>query len=230
MFLLWHMLTSITSILLVLPPPFVAASDNVTFCQSAGKHATVAAGSTVAATEIDSNKWEERKRNWEGREREEGPKRKEEKKELGEKDKVGKGELKVSTRDEQWRARAECGLPSQVSSPSPTLGCFRASLLQNLNVSLLLKAGHLHVFTLKLILVLKSSLLTVLRDASFQWSPRFFCQKKNYQSGVDRIKRQDSTESMSGRSGCVPRLAFILTVVVCGAWNCCFNSLGSRED
>lgn len=41
-------------------PPVVEktqpASDNVTFCQSAGKHAAVAAGCTVAATEIDSNK------------------------------------------------------------------------------------------------------------------------------------------------------------------------------
>lgn len=40
----------------------------MTFCQSAGKHAAVAAGSTVAATEIDSNKCGERKRNgWGGR-------------------------------------------------------------------------------------------------------------------------------------------------------------------
>ncbi|KAI9515252.1 hypothetical protein NQZ68_026994 [Dissostichus eleginoides] len=42
-------------------------SDNVTFCQSAGNHATDAAGSSVAATEIDSNKCRER-----GRGREEG--------------------------------------------------------------------------------------------------------------------------------------------------------------
>lgn len=34
----------------------------MTFCQSAGNHATVAAGSSVAATEIDSNKCRERKR------------------------------------------------------------------------------------------------------------------------------------------------------------------------
>lgn len=34
----------------------------MTFCQSAENHATVAAGSSVAATEIDSNKYRERKR------------------------------------------------------------------------------------------------------------------------------------------------------------------------
>lgn len=33
----------------------------MTFCQSAGNHATVAAGSSVSATEIDSNKCRERK-------------------------------------------------------------------------------------------------------------------------------------------------------------------------
>ncbi|CAB1427008.1 unnamed protein product [Pleuronectes platessa] len=48
---------------------FLPASDNVTFCQSAGKHATVAAGSSVAATEIDSNKCGERKRKGGGRSR-----------------------------------------------------------------------------------------------------------------------------------------------------------------
>lgn len=46
-------------IFVLLFPP--AASDNVTFCQSAGEHAAVAAGPTVAATEIDSNKCRERK-------------------------------------------------------------------------------------------------------------------------------------------------------------------------
>lgn len=64
-------------------PPFLPASDNVTFCQSAGNHATVAAGSSVAATEIDSNKCRERKRKGGGRGREEeghkGERKKEEK-------------------------------------------------------------------------------------------------------------------------------------------------------
>lgn len=48
----------------------------MTFCQRAGKHAAVAAGSTVAATEIDSNKCRERKRRGRGRGEgeEEGPK------------------------------------------------------------------------------------------------------------------------------------------------------------
>lgn len=92
------------------PPPFVAASDNVTFCQSAGKHATVAAGSTVAATEIDSNECGERKRNEEGERKRRGGQRGG----GGQKTKWGKGGLKVSTRDERWRAGAERGLPSQV--------------------------------------------------------------------------------------------------------------------
>ena len=62
----------------------------MTFCQSAGNHATVAAGSAVAATEIDSNKCRERKRKGGGRGREEGPKGRKKRKRKGEKGRVEK--------------------------------------------------------------------------------------------------------------------------------------------
>lgn len=39
----------------------------MTFCQSAGNHATVTTGSSRAATEIDSNKCRQRKRKGGGR-------------------------------------------------------------------------------------------------------------------------------------------------------------------
>lgn len=71
----------------------------MTFCQSAGNHATVAAGSSVAATEIDSNKCRERKSERgreirrrggggedEGQRGEKGEEEKEGKKENGEQD------------------------------------------------------------------------------------------------------------------------------------------------
>ena len=113
--LLRHLLDSIPLHHSVNPPPppllllfstspssaFLPASDNVTFCQSAGKHATVAAGSSVAATEIDSNKCGERKRKGGGRarrrEREEKKRAKGERKEGrgGGKRKRGTGQLKL---------------------------------------------------------------------------------------------------------------------------------------
>lgn len=107
LFLLWHLFTLISLRHSIYPPPapllpppsLLPASDNVTFCQSAGNHATVAAGSSVAATEIDSNKCRERKseRGREIRRREEEEKtrakgerkerrRRREKKENGEQD------------------------------------------------------------------------------------------------------------------------------------------------
>lgn len=80
----------------------------MTFCQSAGNHATVAAGSSVAATEIDSNKCRERKSEKgegdtkeggggedEGQRGEKGEEEKE-----GKKRKRGTGRLKLHTRHE----------------------------------------------------------------------------------------------------------------------------------
>ena len=61
----------------------------MTFCQNAGNHATVAAGSTVAATEIDSNKCSERKRKGE-RER---------------KRRRAKGEKKEEEKQNNWKSR-----------------------------------------------------------------------------------------------------------------------------
>lgn len=86
-----------------LPPPFSfffkPASDNVTFCQSAGNHATVAAGSAVAATEIDSNKCRERKRRGGGRGGEEGPK--------GRKKKKGRERGEKTKQKKEWKRTAE---------------------------------------------------------------------------------------------------------------------------
>lgn len=60
----------------------------MTFCQSAENHATVAAGSSVAATEIDSNKYRERRRKGGRVGRKEGE----------EEEKTAKGERKTKER------------------------------------------------------------------------------------------------------------------------------------
>lgn len=62
----------------------------MTFCQSAGNHATVAAGSSVAATEIDSNKCRERKSK-RGREIQRREEEEEKKRAKGERRKEEKG-------------------------------------------------------------------------------------------------------------------------------------------
>ena len=81
----------------------------MTFCQSAGNHATVAAGFSVAATEIDSNKCRERKRKGKGggredeggigREGEEGPKGRERRKRREEKKKNRKRTAEAEAAD-----------------------------------------------------------------------------------------------------------------------------------
>lgn len=63
----------------------------MTFCQSAENHATVAAGSSVAATEIDSNKYRERKRKRGRIGRKEGE----------EEEKTAKGERKTKEKGEE---------------------------------------------------------------------------------------------------------------------------------
>lgn len=104
------------------------ASDNVTFCQSAGEHAAVAAGSAVAATEIDSNKCRRgRAGRGRGEGEEEGPKG------------ADRSRRKDNrrTEDEWWPAKSGFRSPTQVRAflrlfaeePSEAFGMFKSSLM-----------------------------------------------------------------------------------------------------